>query len=198
MMRHRIRWLGRRKASRIKSPRATTMGGGVQRVGITIHTEGVERSCPGRGHDFGWLAHFVIGKGVEYHALHCLRCNKIIQMLPFDSPARSLKGGGIVPNGASANRAGQANIQVCFVGVGPNHRYTQREYKNMRIWGKVADSWGIPHRVRKTWGGQAKRGRKSWLRSGIHGHCHSPAPYENHTDPNKIDARKLRRALWAD
>lgn len=171
------------------------MQGGCTRRGFTVHDEGEARECK-RQHR--WLAEYVNYHGVPYTLAYCSWCGRWLQMLPMTHAALSLKGGAIVGNGASANKAGQRNIQICFIGFAngrdaKGRRITDTPMKNLWVLAEIMDAHKIPWRARKVWGPGASRSRKAWLRSGIHGHQHSPAPYEDHTDPGDLDIHKLMR-----
>lgn len=160
---------------------------------LVFHNEGVDRACPGKSHEFAWLADYVAQRGIYYHALWCPRCGQVIQTAPFDRAARSLKSGNLDGRGTSPNRYGPT-IQVCVVGYG-SRPFTDSPMRNVQLWAKVAKSWGVDLRYRAKWGPGAGRSAAAWKRSGVHGHCHSPGYGEDHTDPGRIDARKLRRAM---
>jgi hypothetical protein len=184
------RWLGKR-AKKIRYSGAEPMAGGSRR-GFTWHDEGLNRKCGGSGsHD--WLAKYVNDKRIPYHAIYCPFCGDIIQMIDFAMAARSMVGGDVDGHGNSANKAGAVNIQVCIAGMGPGRQLTDTPMKNIEVFGALADSWGIPHRVRGKWGPGASRDRSVWMKGGIQGHCHGPN--DTHVD-HKMDPKKLKAAMW--
>lgn len=188
-------WLKKSWAKRIKYSGAESMAGGSSRRGLTLHDEGVARQCNGN-HD--WLAQFVNRQGVPYHACWCGTCGYWAQMIDFRKAARSLKGGAIASNGASVNKFGERNIQVCLIGVANGKDARGRKFTDgpmMRAWvlAEIMDAHKIPWRARKNWGADSNRNLSAWKVSGVHGHQHSPAPGENHTDPGAIDVEKLFR-----
>lgn len=189
------KWLKRKWAKRVKYHGAEPMARNNDRRGLTLHNEGVDRTCSGKkGGQHDWLAGFVNSKGIPYHCLWCPVCGWWCQMVPFDKAARSLKGGGIAGTPFSANKYGYANIQVCVVGFG--HRdFTKSPMKNAWVLDWIMRQWSIPRRARKTWGAGSGRSLSAWKQPGIHGHQHSPAPGENHTDPNSISITRLFRAM---
>lgn len=165
------------------------MMGGVDRRGVTIHDEGVAHPCHGT---HTGLAEYVNSRGISYHLLWCPRCGQWVQMIPLHHAARSLKGGAILPNGASVNKAGQRNIQICLVGYanGVDERgepVSASPMRNAWVLAEIMDAHDIPWRVRRRWGAGASRSLRAWLHSGVHGHQHSPAPGETHTDPGSLD-----------
>jgi len=194
-LRRNARWLKNDWAKRIPYRGAERMAGGSTRRGLTLHDEGVARRCDGR-HD--WLGQYVNDQGVPYHLLWCGTCGYWAQLISLRKAARSLKGGAIAPNGASANKFGKRNIQVCLVGVANGRDGTGKKFTDgpmVRAWvlAEIMDSHRIPWRARKVWGSGASRSQKSWKVSGVHGHQHSPAPEEDHTDPGDINVEKLFR-----
>ena len=104
-----------------------------------------------------------------------------------------MKGGDVDGRGNSANKAGAVNIQVCIASYGPGRRLTDSPMKNIEVWGRLADSRNIPHKVRKKWGPGSPRAKSKWMAGGIAGHCHGP--HDDHVD-HKMNARKLKAALW--
>lgn len=194
-LRRGARWLKRDWAKRIPYRYAVRMMGGSRRRGVTLHDEGERRRCNGR-HD--WLAEYVNSRNVPYHALWCGSCGYWAQLIPFHKAAYSLKGGAIAPNGASANKFGRRNIQICLVGVangrdGMGKKFTDGPMVRAWVLAEIMDAHKIPWRARKVWGAGSSRSLKSWKVSGVHGHQHSPARYEDHTDPGDIDVEKLFR-----
>lgn len=183
-------WLPPHWADRIEYRASEPMMGGVERRGVTLHSEGVERDCA-KGH--GWLPRYVNDRHIPYHACWCGWCGYWAQMIPFHRAAKSLKGGAIVGNGASANKAGQRNIQIMLIGEADAHEFTRERMKRAWILAEIMDAHRIPWRARATWGPGASRARGTWLRSGVHGHQHSPAPYEDHTDPGRLNVPALFR-----
>ena len=183
-------WLPPHWGDRVEYRGSEPMMGGVQRRGLTLHSEGVERDCA-KGH--GWLPRYVNDRNIPYSLCWCGMCGYWGQMVAMTRAARSLKGGAIVGNGASANKAGQRNIQIMLIGEADAHEFTREPMKRAWILAEIMDAHDIPWRARKTWGPGASRDRKAWLRSGVHGHEHSPAPYEDHTDPGRLDVDKLFR-----
>lgn len=192
-VRKRVVWLGRGKAQRRPAAKSfAPVVAGPPR--LVFHNEGVDRRCPGKGHDFAWLADYTAKRGIYYHALWCPDCGKVVQTAPFDRAARSLKSGNLDGRGTSPNRYGPT-IQVCVVGYGMRP-FTRSKMVGARLWGKVAKSWGVAPRLRKVWGASASRSAAAWRRGGIHGHCHSPGYGEDHIDPGAIDVRRLKRAMY--
>ena len=192
-------WLPEGWAKQIKYRSPEPMMGGSDRRGLTMHDEGVVRKCDKR-HD--WLPKYVNDAGIPYHACWCGTCGYWAQMISFKNAARSLKGGAIAPNGASANKFGERNIQVMLIGhangKGPGgKKFTDGPMKNAWILAEIMNSHKIPYRARKNWGPDASRNLAAWKISGVHGHQHSPAPYENHTDPGNLDVEKLFREARA-
>lgn len=183
-------WLRKEWAQRVPYHGSEPMMGGVERRGLTVHSEGVERRCA-KGH--GWLPDYVNDKGIPYSACWCGTCGYWAQMIDFRRAARALKGGAIVGNGASANKAGQVNIQVMLIGEADAAEFTRGPMKRAWVLAEIMDAHRIPWRARATWGAGASRDRGAWLRSGVHGHQHSPAPYEDHTDPGRLNVEALFR-----
>ncbi len=188
-LRRNARWLPKKWAKQARYRGAEPMMGGVERKGLTLHSEGVERACK---RDHGWLPDYVNDAGIPYHACWCRSCGAWYQMISFRNAARSLKGGAIVGNGASANKAGQRNIQVMLIGESDAAGY-RGEMKNAWVLAEIMDAHRIPWRARQTWGPGASRDRSTWLKSGVHGHQHSPAPGENHTDPGRLNVDAVFR-----
>ena len=166
------------------------MAGGVERRAITMHGEGVERRC---NKNHSWLLDYVNKAGVPYSLGWCGKCGYWGQMIGMRRAARSLKGGAIVPNGASANKAGQRNIQIVLLGENDTADFTHGPMRNAWILAEIMNAHRIPWRARKEWGSKASRGRAAWLASGVHGHMHSPAPAEDHRDPQNLDIERLLR-----
>lgn len=188
-------WLRKSWAKRIKYSGPEPMMGGSSRRGVTLHDEGVARNCRGN-HD--WLAGYVNRAGVPYHACWCGTCGYWAQMIPFNKAARSLKGGSIASNGASANKFGERNIQICLIGIANGKdargkKFTDGPMQRAWVLAEIMDAHKIPWRARKNWGSDSSRSLTAWKESGVHGHQHSPAPGENHTDPGAIDVEKLFR-----
>ena len=177
-------------AEQVRYGGSEPMMGGVTRRGITFHGEGIERRCT-KNHT--WLLEYVNTAGLPYSLAWCGKCGYWGQMIGMRRAARSLKGGAIVPNGASANKAGQRNIQIVLIGENDTADFTQGPMKNAWVLAEIMDAHRIPWRARKNWGAGASRNRAAWLASGIHGHMHSPAPYENHTDPQRLHIEVLMR-----
>ena len=169
---------------------AEPMQGGVDRRGVTFHGEGIERKC---SKNHRWLLEYVNDAGVPYTLAWCGRCGYWGQMIGMRRAARSLKGGAIVPNGASANKAGQRHIQIVLIGENDTADFTRGPMKNAWVLAEIMDAHRIPWRARKDWGPGASRNRAAWLASGIHGHMHSPAPYEDHVDPQHLHIEVLMR-----
>lgn len=192
-------WLPTDWAVRIKYRTPEPMAGG-ERRGVTIHDEGRKRKC-NRDHD--WLAEYVNETvGYPYHNNWCGWCGYWSQMISFKNAARSLKGGSIAANGASANKFGERNIQICLIGISNGHDYrgdkfTDGPMKNAWVLAEIMDAHGIPWRARKNWGPGSSRSQKTWKVSGVHGHQHSPAPDEDHTDPGNLNVEKLFREARA-
>lgn len=164
------------------------MLGGSSRRGLTIHNEGVDRPC---NRDHAWLAHFVNNKRIPYHALWCPHCGWWCQLIPFDRAARSMVGGSVQSNGASANRAGIVNVQICVVSYGYRDFTKSSPMKRAWVLAEILDHYQIPSKPRDTWGAGARRSLEGWARGGVQGHQHGP--HDDHTDPGSIDARKLIR-----
>ena len=192
-------WLPTDWARHIKYRNPEPMAGG-DRQGLTMHDEGEKRKC-NRSH--GWLAKYVNEEiGYPYHCLWCGQCGYWAQMISFKNAARSLKGGAIARNGASANKFGERNIQIRLVGISNGHdyqgkRFTDGPMKNAWVLAEIMDAHKIPWRARKNWGSDSSRSLKAWKVSGVHGHQHSPAPDENHTDPGNLNVEKLFREAKA-
>jgi len=183
-------WLPKEWAHLVPYHGAENMMGGVQRRAMTMHSEGEERNCR-KGH--GWLPEYVNDIDIPYTAMWCGACGYWAQMISMRKAARSLKGGAIVGNGASANKAGQRNIQIMLIGEADAHEFTRGKMRRAWILAEIMDAHRIPWRARATWGPGASRNRAAWLRSGVHGHQHSPAPYEDHTDPGRLNVDALFR-----
>ena len=177
-------------AEKVRYRGASPMLGGVTRRGLTLHGEGIERRCT-KNHT--WLLDYVNAKNVPYTAGWCGKCGYWGQMIGLRQAAMSLKGGAIVPNGASANKAGQRNIQIVLLGENDAADFTKGPMRNAWVLAEIMDAHRIPWRARKEWGDQASRSRAAWLASGIHGHMHSPAPYEDHVDPQNLHVEVLLR-----
>lgn len=189
-MKKNRKWLGR--ATKVVAGGTEPMAGGSRR-GLTFHDEGVNRKCDGGAHVTN-LARYVVSNRIWYHLVWCPLCGKMAQCCSPDRAARSMKGGAVDGGWASANKAGAVNIQVCVAGFGPGRKFTDTKMKNIERIGKWADSWGVPHKVRSKWGPGSGRGRSTWMKGGVQGHCHGP--HDDHTDPGPIDPKKLKAALW--
>jgi len=189
-MRKNRKWLGK-KIKKVKYPNPEPMAGGSRR-GLTFHNEGVDRKCGGSGTHW-WLAKYVNNKRIPYHFIWCPHCGDIIQLIACDKAARSMKGGDVDGRGNSANKAGAVNIQVCVASYG-KRPFTGSPMKNAAVFGRLADSWGIKHRLRSKWGPGVSRKKAIWAKGGIQGHCHGP--HDDHVDPMAINPKKLSRALW--
>ncbi len=183
-------WLPKEWAHLVPYHGAENMMGGVQRRAMTMHSEGEERNCR-KGH--GWLPEYVNDIDIPYTAMWCGACGYWAQMISMRKAARSLKGGAIVGNGASANKAGQRNIQIMLIGEADARDFTRGKMRRAWVLAEIMDAHRIPWRARATWGPGASRNRAAWLRSGVHGHQHSPAPYEDHTDPGRLNVDALFR-----
>lgn len=166
------------------------MAGGVTRRGITMHGEGIERRCT-KNHT--WLLDYVNARRVPYTLAWCGKCGYWGQMIGMRRAARSLKGGGIVPNGASANKAGQRNIQIVLLGENDTADFTHGPMRRAWVLAEIMDAHRIPWKARGNWGADASRSTAAWLASGVHGHMHSPAPAEDHRDPQNLDIERLLR-----
>lgn len=177
-------------AEQVRYHGAEPMAGGVTRRGITLHGEGIERRCT-KNHT--WLLDYVNTAGVPYTLAWCGRCGYWGQMIGMRRAARSLKGGAIVANGASANKAGQRNIQIVLLGENDAADFTDGPMRRAWILAEIINAHNIPWRARSNWGAGASRSRTKWLASGIHGHMHSPAPAEDHRDPQNLRIDVLLR-----
>ena len=193
-------WLPKDWAHRIRFDDPEPMRGGSNRLGLTFHDEGVKRKCNG---DHGWLPHYLNEDvGIPYHSCWCGTCGYWSQSIAFNNAALALKGGAIARNGASANKFGHRNIQICLIGIANGHDYRGHKFTTgpmVKAWvlAEIMDAHKIPWRARKNWGRDASRGLAAWKVSGVHGHQHSPAPYEDHTDPGNLDVEKLFREAKA-
>ena len=188
-MKKNKKWLGSKKAVKRKSSRVSPMAHNRRVRKLVLHNEGADRNGAG---DPVWLAEYVRGKGIEYHAVINLETGKFVQLLPFDAAARSLLNAGL-DGGIGDNRSGDVCIQICVQGYG-SKPFTAGRMRGAEVLGEICDAWGIPHKVRKKWGPGASRSTAEWNKSGIHGHCHAPG--NDHTDPGPIDVKKLKAAMW--
>lgn len=186
-MRRGKKWLPKGWAARVPASLVEPMAGNHPRRGLTLHNEGVDRECS-PGHVVA-LARYVVQRQINYHAVWCPRCGQWAQCAPLTAAARSMVGGPVW-NGASANKAGQRNIQICVAAYGYRD-FTRTPLRGAWVIAEIMDAHQIPWRARKVWGNGASRSVRSWMHSGIHGHQHGPR--DDHTDPSDIDIRKLMR-----
>lgn len=169
------------------------MSGGTRR-GLTVHDEGATRSPSERKKDITWLADYVNQRRISYHLLYNPDTGQWIQMIPFDHAARSMKGGDVDGRGASANRAGRYNIQVCLAGYNVSHggpKPNWKRAKNLWVFALLMERYDIPNKVRSKWGSNAGRGKSTWMKGGVQGHVHGP--HDDHTDPGVIDVEEMLR-----
>jgi hypothetical protein len=186
-MKRSQRWLPKRWAKRVKASRWEPMSHNHSRRGLTIHNEGVDRPCT-PGHVTN-LAQYVVSRDIFYHAIWCPRCGQWAQIAPFTAAARSMVGGPVW-NGASANKTGTVNVQVCVAGYG-NRDFTDSKLKGAWVLAEIMDRCDIPWKARAVWGPKSSRNVGAWMRGGVQGHQHGPR--DNHTDPNRIDVQRLFR-----
>lgn len=195
-MKRQRQWLSRKVADRVKYSGPEPMIPVIDRRGITIHNEGVDRGAFDRRRDVKWLASYVNQKRIPYHAIWNPTTGQWVQMIPFGLAARSLVGGGVY-DGVSVNKAGVCNIQICVSGFGDRPFTDLKVLRGVDVLARIAHSWDVPILGRARWGYSATRSKRVWRRDGFHGHCHSPSPGETHHDPANINWRKLKAALEA-
>jgi len=107
---------------------------------------------------------------------------QFLQFFPADVGARSVMNGYTI----AANRHGKVCIQICVIGRAANEPLSKSPMKGRRELMEWLDSWGIP-RVDIT---DNNRSIKEWQKSGHTTHSSAPKP-NDHTDPGKIDFKKL-------
>jgi hypothetical protein len=179
-------WLPGRWVTKIPAPVTEPMTRNHPRRGLTLHNEGVDRECT-KGHVAN-LAHYVNHKRINYHFVWCPTCGDWAQLAPLDKAARSMVGGPVW-KGASANKAGTINVQVCVAGFGYRDFTDRPRLRRAWVLAEIMDEARIPWKARATWGGDAGRGIDAWMRGGIQGHQHGPS--DDHTDPGPINIERL-------
>ncbi len=180
-------WLPARWVTKIPAPVIEPMARNHPRRGLTLHSEGVDRDCR-KGHVVD-LSHYVLERDIFYHFVWCPVCGRAAQLAPLHKAARSMVG-GTVWRGASANKAGTINVQVCVAGFGARP-FTSGRLRRAWLLAEIMDRARIPWKARTTWGPGAGRGLEAWMRGGIQGHQHGPV--DDHTDPGRIDVERLMR-----
>jgi hypothetical protein len=122
------------------------------------------------GGDAAWLAHYVIGKGDEYH--FCIDAHgDVAQLYPVSTGSRALKGTAI-DGSISGNRSGQLAVQVCAVGYTAKGwaSHAQRE-KFIEIAKWLDTHHGIPAKH----AGDGSRNRDKFVHtSGWYSHAEAP------------------------
>ena len=183
------KWLPKRwGVQRVTAQFWEPMTGNHPRRGLTLHNEGVDRDCtPGHVHD---LARYVVARSIQYHLVWCPVCGKWAQTTPLTAAARSQVGGSVY-RGASANKAGTLNVQVCVAGFGSRDFTAKSPMRGAWLLAELLDRYRIPWRARATWGSGASRSVSAWMRGGVQGHQHGPC--DDHTDPGRIDVARLFR-----
>lgn len=172
------RWLPKKRAVRKPAGLAGVMEGSGSRK-IVLHTS---ESDPG---SIDGVVNWIRGRNISYHLVIDDKLKKAVQLYPFDKAARSLLNGGI-NNGVGCNRSGAVCIQICVVGRAKDRPIDSLSPWAVKLIQDIADSWGVPLRVRYNW----KRSSRRWLnRSGVF--THRGAPGNNHGDPGAFKRRKL-------
>ena len=173
-MKKRQRWIGRRRAKRVKASGA----GGMNRSGkraMILHTS---ESGTG-GNSINGVVDWVLHKGSGYHLIIDDRAKKAVQIYPFDRAARSMKH-GYGPRSSGANLDGTIVIQVCILGRAKNDPVMHLSPWAKKMLVDICDSWNIP----LTNQADHSRSMERWRKSGIS--THSSAPGNDHTDPGGI------------
>lgn len=181
-------WLPKKWAKRIPANYWEPMARNHPRRGLTLHSEGIDRDCT-PGHVTN-LSQYVLSKAIFYHFVWCPVCGEWTQLIPLDAAARSMVGGS-VHGGASANKAGTINVQVCVAGYGHRDFTDRKRLRGAWVLAAIMFRARIPWKARKTWGPGAQRGTAAWMRGGVQGHQHGP--HDDHTDPGRIDVERLLR-----
>lgn len=106
---------------------------------------------------------------------------EIVQMIPANRAGRALENRA---GGVETNRAGFLVIQIEVVGRAsvPFTSGPMNGLLKIMLW---LASLGVP----AAWVGTTNRSMENWARSGHFGHV--DVPENNHTDPGRIDTRKL-------
>ena len=184
----RSRWLPTKWVKRMPAQDWEPMARNHPRRGLTLHNEGVDRNCT-PGHVTS-LSQYVLHRRLFYHFVWCPVCGEWAQLIPLDAAARSMVGGSVY-GGASANKAGIVNVQVCVAGYGSRDFTDRKRLRGAWVLAAIMFRARIPWKARKTWGPGAQRGTGAWMRGGIQGHQHGPN--DDHTDPGRIDVQRLMR-----